>query len=90
MARKYRLADYRQQANRLPFAFEIDDDTTLIIPPPTATVMLDVAATTDLRTQMQLMTGDQFEKLMDALGDEQGAVLKPLLKDLSRHFGLGE
>ena len=90
MAKKYSLADYRRQANRSPFSLEIDEEQTLEIAPPTTSAMLDVQATDDVREQLKLLAGDKYDELMEAIGDEQGGVLKVLLKDMTGHFGLGE
>ena len=90
MPKKYSLADYRSQASKAPFPFEVDEGKVIEISPPTAETTLDVTATTDLREQLRLIAGDKYEALMDAIGDEQGAILKPLLADITKHFGLGE
>ena len=90
MSKTYRLADYRKQANRPPFPFELDDERTLEIQPPTTNATLEVMATNDVREQLKLLTGDQFDALLEVIGEEQGGVLKALLKDLTDHFGLGE
>lgn len=88
--KKYRLADYRKQANKPPFPLELDEERTLEIPAPSTNALLDAQATADVREQLKLMTGVKYEELLEVIGEEQGGVLKVLLKDLSDHFGLGE
>lgn len=87
---KYSLADYRTQAHKPPFPLVIDENRTLEIDPPTTNVMLDVSATTDIREQLKLLAGAHYDELMEVIGEEQGAILKPLLGDMTKHFGLGE
>lgn len=86
----YKLADYRREAARDPFVLVVDDETTIEIAPPNTDDMLDAAASTDVRTQLRKLCGEAYGPLMDALGKEQGSVLKVVVNDLSRHFGLGE
>jgi len=90
MSRRYRLADYRRQANKEPFPLELDDERVLMIPAPSTNTVLDVQATEDVREQLRMLTGDAYDDLMEAIGEEQGGVLKALMKDLTDHFGLGE
>lgn len=90
MTKKYSLADYRRQANKPPFPLDIDEERTLEIAPPTTSAMLDVQSTDDVREQLKLLAGDKYDELMEVIGEEQGGVLKVLLKDMTAHFGLGE
>jgi len=90
MSKRYRLADYRREANKPPFPLEIDDERTLEIPAPDTNTILDVQATADVRQQVKLLTGDKYTELMEVIGGEQGGVLKQLMRDLSEHFNLGE
>lgn len=89
-AKKYQLAVYRAKAKKAPFELIIDEDKTITIPPPSTDVILDVAEATSPREQLRLLAGDQYEPLMEVLGDEPGSILKPLLNDLTNHFDLGE
>lgn len=90
MTKRYRLADYRREANRPPFVLEIDEERTLEIPAPDTNTILDVQGAVDVRQQVKLLTGDKYGELMDVIGGEQGGVLKQLMRDLSEHFNLGE
>lgn len=88
--KKYQLARYRAEAAKAPFELIVDDKTTISIPPPSTDVVLQVTETGNVREQLRLLAGDQYERLMKAIGDEPGSILKPLLRDLTEHFNLGE
>ena len=89
-AKKYQLAVYRARATKKPFELIVDESKTIVITPPSTDVILDVAEATTPRKQLQLLAGDQYEALMEVLGEESGSILKPLMKDLTDHFDLGE
>ena len=88
--KKFQLAVYRAKANKAPFELIVDEDKTVSIPPPSTDVILDVSEATSVREQLRLLAGDQYGPLMEALGDEPGSILKPLMADLTEYFGLGE
>lgn len=83
------LADYRAEARREAFELPIDDDTVITIQPPSGNVLLDLDSAFTTRAVLQHLTGDQYETLIAAIGDEDGAVLLAVMKDMQRHFGLG-
>ena len=89
-AKKYQLAVYRAKAVQKPFELIVDEDKTIVIPPPPTETVLDIAEATTPREQLQLLAGDQYGALIDAIGSEVGGILKPLTKDMTEHFGLGE
>lgn len=89
-AKKYQLARYRAEAVTKPFELIVDAEKSILIPPPSTDVVLQVAETTSPREQLELLAGDAYSELMKALGDEPGSILKPLMKDLTEYFNLGE
>lgn len=89
-AKKYQLAVYRSKAMKKPFELIVDEDKSILIPPPSTDVILDVAEATTPREQLRLLAGDQYEPLMEVIGEESGSILKPLMTDLTEYFGLGE
>ena len=89
-AKKYQLAVYRAKAKKAPFELIVDEDKSIVISVPSTDVILDVAEAVTPREQLRLLAGEQFEALMDVLGDEPGSILKVLLSDLTNHFDLGE
>ena len=89
-AKKYQLAVYRAEAAKKPFELIVDDKTTISISAPDTETVLQVTETVVVRDQLRLLAGNQYTALMEALGDQPGGVLKPLMKDLTEHFNLGE
>lgn len=89
-AKKYQLAVYRAKAAKKPFELIVDEDKSIHIAPPTTDVILDVSEATTPREQLRLLAGDQYNALMEVLGEESGSILKPLMNDLTEYFGLGE
>jgi hypothetical protein len=83
------LADYRKEARREPFELPLDDDTVIVIPPPNGYTLMDLDTAYSTRAVLKLLAGGQYEALIGAIGDEDGAVLMAIGKDIRDHFGLG-
>jgi hypothetical protein len=83
------LADYRKEAKREPFTLPLDDNRVIVIKPPTGATLMDLDTAYTTRAVLKLIVGDQYDELIEAIGEEDGAVLMAIGKDMQKHFGLG-
>ncbi|MCW2904929.1 MAG: hypothetical protein JWO67_7194 [Streptosporangiaceae bacterium] len=88
-AKSFALARYRAEAVHRPFELIIDADKSICIQPPKTADVIEMDASTPTREVLRLLTGDQYEPLVEAIGDEDAGVLIAILKDMQEHFGLG-
>ena len=88
--RNHSLARYRAEATKKPFEFIIDAEKSMFFEQPDADTMLIIDQAANSEEAMRLLTGDQFDALMEVIGKEPGGVLKLLSEDMQEHFGLGK
>lgn len=83
----YSLDRYRTEAHIAPFILETDTDR-IEIPPPTGETLLTIGETpiVNTRTLFELLCGDEFNRVWDAVRHEPAGVLVGLLQDLGKHF----
>jgi hypothetical protein len=86
---QYSLAQYRAEAKKEPFELDLGDGKVITIPPPTGTTLLDLDSAFTTRAVMEHLAGDQYDALLEILGDEDGGVLVAVVKAMQKHFGLG-
>lgn len=88
----YKLDKYRAEAQLEPFELEVADGQVISIQPPSAETMMAIGETPvqDGRKMLRLLCGEQYEALWAAVAWEPAAVVTSLVKDLIKHFGLGE
>ena len=87
---RYHLDKYRNEAVKPDFEIVVDAETSIIIRMPTVDEVIDLNDITDVRQQLQILAKDQYDQLMDIIGDDPGAMLQPLMNDMLKHFGLGK
>lgn len=90
------LDDLRAEAakdDKGPFRLQITVDDEIVVPRPDADKALDleeIMREGTSREYMQEIFGDEYDRLMKAIGGEDHGVLAGLAKKIHRHFGLGE
>lgn len=90
MPRTYSLTKYRAEATREPFVLELDEGSTLTIPQPSVDEILDITGMVNVRAQLKILAKDQYDDLIKHIGDLPGGLVKPLVRDILDHYGLGE
>lgn len=87
VASTYRLDQYRKECKITPFVLDLGE-TQIVIPPPTGDTVISISETPIYagRVLLQLICGEQFDAVWDAIKDEPGGVLVGLLQDLGQHF----
>ena len=85
----YSMARYRAEATKGPFVLELDEGKTLTIPAPTGNGLLDLDGVFTTSTYLQKLAGDQYDALLEAIGEEDGGILAEIVRDMQRHWGLG-
>lgn len=88
--KKFQLDRYRNEALKPDFELVLGPEESIIIKPPTVDEVIDLNGMTDVRAQLQILAKDQYEQLMEAIGDAPGAMLQPLMDEMLKHFGLGK
>lgn len=88
--KKFQLDKYRNEAVRPDFELVIGPESSIVIKAPTVDEVMELQQTTDIRAQMQILAKDQYEPLMDAIGDAPGAMLQHLMDEMMALFGLGQ
>lgn len=89
-SKKFQLDRYRNEALRPDFELVLGPEESIVIAPPTVDEVIDLNGMTDVRAQLQILAKDQYQPLMDAIGDAPGAMLQALMDEMMRHFGLGK
>lgn len=89
-SKKFQLDRYRNEALKPDFELVTGPESSIVIKPPTVDEVIDLNGMTDVRAQLQILAKDQYEALMEAIGDEPGAMLQSLMDEMMRHFGLGK
>ncbi|TDD97645.1 hypothetical protein [Actinomadura rubrisoli] len=89
-SKKYQLDKYRNEAVKPDFEIVVDAETSILIRMPTVDEVIDLNDITDIRAQLQILAKDQYERLMEVISDDPGAMLQPLMNDMLKHFGLGK
>lgn len=91
MGKVYKLDRYRSEANLDPYDLEVTEGDVISIPPPNVETLIAIGETpvTDGRRMLQLLCGDQYDRIWAALSQEPGSVLVAIVKDMVRHFGVG-
>lgn len=89
----YDLRQYIHEATKAPFELVLSDDEVLEIPAPTVDRILSSGKIddADVDEALKVLVGDDaYAEFRAAIGPAPIGALKPLMKDIQEHFGLGD
>lgn len=84
----YRFDQYVQDAAVEPFRLEISPDETIVIEAPDGNAVLQLEEVGSSRERLRLLCGEQFDRVVELIGNKPPAVLKRLSQDMARHFAV--
>ena len=88
MATEYSFDDYVAEARPAPFRLRIGNDDVIEIEYPNAETLLDIDEASSARRILQLLCGDNWNRVFNLVRDKPGTVVERLAGDMRDHFGL--
>lgn len=89
MSKIGKLSELRKSAKRVdPYTLDTGEETITINPPGTRALLQMGKHQNDPEKVLELLTGDAFEKVYDAIADEPIGVFNELVEEITEAFGL--
>lgn len=89
MSKIGKLSELRKSAKKVePYTLDTGEETIKINPPGTRSLLSMGKHREDPEKVLELLTGDAYERVYDAIADEPVEVFNALLEDIMDAFGL--
>lgn len=88
MGKTYKFSRYVDEAKKEPFVIELEGGEEIPILAPTGEVLLEIEETVNSRHRLELLTGDQYDRVFDLVRDAPAGALNAIVADMAEHFGL--
>ncbi|PKW15923.1 hypothetical protein [Saccharopolyspora spinosa] len=88
MAKTYKYSRYVAEAKKEPFVLELDDGDQISIQAPSGEVLLEIEEAFSSRRRLELLTGDQYDRVFELVRHAPAGALNGLVSDMVEHFGL--
>ena len=86
--RTYRFDRYVAEARAEPFVLELAGGEQISIPAPDGDTVLEIEESRSSRRTLELLCGDEYERVRELVGGAPASVLTALVSDMVEHFGL--
>jgi hypothetical protein len=86
--RTYKFDRYLTEARAEPFVLEVGDGDEVSIPAPDGDTVLAIEESRSSRRTLELLCGDQYDRVRELIGPAPAGVLTALVADMVEHFGL--
>lgn len=88
MPKTYDFDSYLKEARPTDFVLKVGPDETITIPPPDSGTLLLIDEARTARRTLELLCGEQWDRVFDLIRDKHSGVLNALVADVRRHFNL--
>ncbi|WP_027944028.1 hypothetical protein [Amycolatopsis taiwanensis] len=88
MAKTYKYSRYVSEAQKDPFVLELEDGEQISISAPSGAVLLEIEESGSSRQRLELLTGDEYDRVYELMRDAPAGALNGLVADMADHFGL--